>query len=115
MSISIFNRDRQERDLDLDLRSFPPRSNNAGVRRRLLLLQVPLLHHRVLLDCMCHSCNVQYTMPRVVLWITALLSVLLFSCEVSVVKYAACMPGYLEAVLVWGIPCLLQAGLLCVS
>ena len=33
---------------------------------------------------------------------------LVFSCEVGVVKYAACMSGYLEAVLVWGIPCLLH-------
>ena len=29
-SISIFHRDRQDRDLDLDLRFFPPRSNNAS-------------------------------------------------------------------------------------
>ena len=30
--------------------------------------------------------------------------VVLFSCEVK----GACMPGYLEAVRVWGIPCLLH-------
>ena len=116
-SISFFNRDRHDRDLDLHLRAFPPRSNNAVVHR-LLSMQVPLLHHRVSLRCMYHSCNVQHTMPRVVLCdrrdYTALLSVLVFSCEVSVVKHAACMPGYLEAVLVWGIPCLLHV-VRCVS
>ena len=45
---------------------------------------------------------------------TALLSVLLFSCEVNVVKYAARMPGHLEAVLVYGTPCLLHV-VRCVS
>ena len=45
---------------------------------------------------------------------TALLSVLLFSCEVNVVEYAACMAGYLEAVLLCVIPCL-QHVVRCVS
>ena len=72
-------RDRKDRDLDLDLdlRSFPLRSNNASalhlntdvlppwgaVSRRLLRLQVPLLHHRVLLHSMYHvivaMCNIK--------------------------------------------------------
>ena len=44
-------------------------------------------------------CNIQCrVLCCVVAGSTALLSVLLFSCEVSVVKYAACVPGYLEAV-----------------
>ena len=53
-------------------------------------MQVPLLHHRVPFHCVYHICNVQYTLPRNVLCAgtTALLSALLFSCKVSVVKSA---------------------------
>ena len=53
---------------------------------------------------MYNRCNVLYAMPRIVLfggW-NVRTATLLFSCEVSVMKYVACIPGYLEAIVVWG-------------
>ena len=61
-SISIFNRDRQHRDLDL--RSFPPRSNNAVVGCCVCKFRCYITGYRCVVY---RSCNVQYTMPRKVL------------------------------------------------
>ena len=109
MFTSICNRDRQDRDLDLDLRSIPNRSNNAGVGCCVCKFRCYITEYCCIVCVIAAMCNIQCrALCCVVAGTTALLSVLLFSCEVSAVKYAACMSGYLEAVLVWGIPCLLH-------
>ena len=100
--------------------SFLPRSNNAQsvVGCCVCKFRCYITEHCRVVCIITAMCNLQYrALCCVVAGTTAaLLSVLLFSSEVSVVKYAACMPGYPEAViLVWGIPCLLQQLWVCES
>ena len=87
-SISIFNRDRQDRDLDL--RSFPRRSNNARVVSCCACKFRCYIKYRCIVCIIAAMCNIQCrAICCVIAGTTALLlSVLVFSCEVGVVKSA---------------------------
>ena len=77
-SISTFNRDRQ--DHDLDLRSFPPRSNNAVVACCVCKFRCYITEYRCIVCIVAAMCSIQCrAMCCVIAGTTALLSVLLFT------------------------------------
>lgn len=113
-SISIFKQESKDCDLNVDLRYFLPRSNNASA---LHLHSVacspwsvePRAHHTAShtaynelrmyvqwLQCVIY--NAAHCV--IVAGTSGQLPCVALSLRISVVKHAACIPGYLEAVLV---------------